>query len=162
MHDVEQGLPGRERASSGSRRHFLFSWKVLLPIAAIVSAVVFWPLRSSIPEPPAVLTYTELVRAIDVGRVASMDIEPGYGVRGRWKTTTAKSSADFVVLYSAPDPSPLLLRAEARGVTVSFRPVGSSQAYRGWISGRTRAPTSTRRSTSSTTAPASTPSRSTC
>ncbi len=135
MHDVEQGLPGRNRASSGSRRHILLSWKVLLPIAAIIAAVVFWPLRSSIPAPPAELTYTQLIRALEAGRVGSMDIEPGYGVRGRWQTTTAKTSADFVVLYTAADPAPLLVRAEQHGVTVSFRPVGASEAYRGWISG---------------------------
>ena len=134
MHDVEQGLPGRDRASSGSRRHIHLSLKILFPILAIVAAIYFWPLRSTIPAPPAQLTYTELVRSIDAGRVASMDIEPGYGVRGRWKTSV-QAGADFIVLYTAADPAPLLTRAEQRGVTVSFRKVGASEAYRGWISG---------------------------
>ena len=115
MHDVEQGLPGRERASSGSRRHIYLSLKFLLPVLAIVGAVYFWQLRSPIPTPPAVLTYTQLIRAIDAGRVASMDIEPGYGVRGRWHTSSTQAAADFVVLYTAADPAPLLLRAEQKG-----------------------------------------------
>ena len=106
MHDVEQGLPGRDRASSGSRRYIHLSLKILFPILAIVAAIYFWPLRSTIPAPPAQLTYTELVRSIDAGRVASMDIEPGYGVRGRWKTSV-QSGADFIVLYTAADPAPL-------------------------------------------------------
>ncbi|HEX6066774.1 MAG TPA: hypothetical protein VFZ04_21210, partial [Longimicrobiales bacterium] len=132
MHDVEQGLPERERASTGSRR-FILSWKILLPIATILLILAFWPLRSTLPAPAAELSYTELVRAIDAGRVASMSIEPGYGVRGRW-TTSAADAVDFIVLYTAADPAPLLQRAERRGVTVSFRRVGASDAYRAWIS----------------------------
>jgi cell division protease FtsH len=132
MHDVEQGLPERQQASGGSRR-FIFSWKILLPIAAILSVLAFWPLRSTMPAPAAELTYTELVRAIEAGRVGSMSIEPGYGVRGRW-TTSATDATDFIVLYTAADPAPLLQRAEQRGVTVSFRRVGASDAYRAWIS----------------------------
>ena len=132
MHDVEQGLPDRQRASGGSRR-FIFSWKILLPIAAILATLTFWPLRATNRAPTAELTYTELVRAIDAGRVGSMDIEPGYGVRGRWNTSAA-DAIDFVVLYTAADPAPLLQRAERRGVSVAFRRVGASAAYRAWIS----------------------------
>ena len=132
MHDVERGLPERERASTGSRR-FIFSWKILLPVATILLILAFWPMRSTLPAPAAELSYTELVRAIEAGRVASMSIEPGYGVRGRW-TTSAADAVDFIVLYTAADPGPLLQRAERRGVTVSFRRVGASDAYRAWIS----------------------------
>ena len=132
MHDVEQGLPERDRATGGSRR-FIFSWKILLPAATILLILAFWPLRSTLPTPAAELTYTELVRAIDAGRVGSMSIEPGYGVRGRWNTSAA-DAVDFIVLYTASDPGLLLQRAERRGVTVSFRRVGASDAYRNWIS----------------------------
>ena len=136
MHDVEQGLPRRFRASGGSRRPILrsvFTWKVLLPIAAAALIITLMPFGMSTRTPVAELTYTQLIRAIDAGRVATIDIEPGYGVRGRWKTST-HAVTDFTVLYTAADPSPVLQHAEAAGVAVSFRPVGASEAYRSWIS----------------------------
>jgi cell division protease FtsH len=133
MHDVEQGLPNRMRESGGSRRPIFLSWKFLLPIAAITLIVTLLPMALATRTPVAELTYTQLLRAIDAGRVASMDIEPGYGVRGRWQTST-RTATDFTVLYTAADPAPLLQRAERAGVTVSFRRVGSSEAYRNWIS----------------------------
>src|SRR5687768_16806717 len=133
MHDDEQGLPRRFRASGGSRRHIFLTWKVLLPIALMLAIVALLPLTKSMKTPVAELTYTQLIRSIDAGRVSSIDIEPGYGVRGRWKTSTRKA-ADFVVLYTAADPAPVLLKAERAGVSVSFRPVGASEAYRSWIS----------------------------
>ncbi len=133
MHDVEQGLPNRVRESGGSRRPIFLNWKFLLPIAAIIAVATLLPMALATRAPLAELTYTQLIRAIDAGRVASMDIEPGYGVRGRWKTS-ARTVADFTVLYTAADPAPLLQRAERAGVTVSFRRVGSSEAYRNWIS----------------------------
>ena len=133
MHDDEQGLPRRFRASGGSRRHIFLTWKVLLPIALMLAIVALLPLTKSMKTPVAELSYTQLIRSIDAGRVSSIDIEPGYGVRGRWRTSTS-TAADFVVLYTAADPAPVLLKAERAGVTVSFRPVGASEAYRSWIS----------------------------
>ena len=133
MHDVEQGLPRRFRASGGSRRPIFLTWKVLLPTALVLAAIALLPLRTAVNTPIAELTYTQLIRSIDAGRVSSIDIEPGYGVRGRWKTS-ARATADFVVLYTAADPAPVLAHAERAGVIVSFRPVGSSEAYRSWIS----------------------------
>ncbi|HET9441113.1 MAG TPA: AAA family ATPase [Longimicrobiales bacterium] len=132
MHDVEQGLP-RRLASGGSRRPILLSWKVLLPIGVLLLAFALVPFGTKLRSPVAELTYTELVRAIDAGRVASINIEPGYGVRGRWRTSM-HSNADFEVLYTVGDPAPLLQHAERAGVSVAFRRVGSSEAYRGWIS----------------------------
>ncbi|MGQ0814085.1 MAG: ATP-dependent metallopeptidase FtsH/Yme1/Tma family protein [Gemmatimonadota bacterium] len=132
MHDVEQGLPRRIRAAGGGRRYILLSWKFLLPVAALLLAVAVLPLRAPLSAPPATLTYTQLTRTVDAGRVASIDIEPGYGVRGQWKSG-ARTSADFVVLYTATDISPLLTRAEKVGTTVAFRRAGESARYENWI-----------------------------
>lgn len=133
MHDVEQGLPRRFRATGSSRRHILLNWKVLLPIAAILALFALVPLGATLRTPVASLTYTQLVRAVDAGRVATLDVEPGHGVRGRWKTST-HDAIDFTVLYTVADPAALVQRAERAGVVVSFRRVGASEAYRGWIS----------------------------
>src|SRR5438067_1682232 len=129
MHDVEQGLPRRIGDVGSSRRPILSTWKFLLPAAAIALAVFLLSGRHVTHTPPATLTYTQLVRAVDAGRVASMSIEPGYGVHGRWKTSTVRS-ADFVVLYTAADIQPLVVRAEHAGVTISFLRAGDSDAYK--------------------------------
>ncbi len=133
MPDDEQGLPRRLSASGGGQRHILLSWKVLLPIATILLAFALLPVSSRMRAPVAQLTYTQLVQALNSGRISNLDIEPGYGVRGRWKTSTHAGS-DFEVLYTVADPAPLLLHAERAGVVVSFRRVGSSEAYQTWIS----------------------------
>ena len=132
MHDVEQGLPRRFRGIGGSRRSILINWKIVIPAVVLIGTLAFMLSRTNTTAPIATLTYTQLTRALDAGRVATLDIEPGYGVRGRWKTG-ARTSTDFVVLYTVDDMSPLLTRAEKTGVTVAFRPKGESEAYKGWI-----------------------------
>jgi cell division protease FtsH len=132
MHDVEQGLPRRIRGIGGSRRSILLSWKFLVPAAVMATTLALMLFRTNSNIPVATLTYTQLTRALDAGRVASLDVEPGFGVRGRWKTG-AHTSSDFVVLYTVDDMSPLLTRAEKAGVTVAFRRKGESDAYKGWI-----------------------------
>ncbi|HEX6260543.1 MAG TPA: AAA family ATPase, partial [Woeseiaceae bacterium] len=133
MHDVEQGLPRRFRAPGSNRRSILLTWKILLPAALLLAALAVIPYGRTLHTPPATLSYTELVRSVAAGRVASMDIEPGYGVRGNWRTG-AETSPDFVVLYTANDVSPLLAHAERAGVTVTFARVGASEAYKTWLS----------------------------
>ena len=93
MHDVEQGLPRRLPASGSSRRPILFSWKFLLPMAVLLAAIALIPLGAHIRPPVAQLTYTELVRSLDSGRVSAITIEPGYGVRGRWRSSTPMRTA---------------------------------------------------------------------
>jgi cell division protease FtsH len=133
MHEVEPGLPRRVRAVGGGRRSILLSWKFLLPLASVAVAVVVLLIqRSAAHDAAATLTYTQLTQAIDAGRVADIDIEPGYGVRGRWKTGPM-TAVDFVVLYTVDDMSALLARAERAGVTVAFRRAGESYGYRAWI-----------------------------
>ena len=133
MHDVEHGLPRRLDDVGNSRRHILFSWKFLLPVAVVLLAIALLPLRHAPRVQVASLSYTQLVRSMDAGRVAAIQIEPGYGVHGMWKTG-AQTAPDFLVLYTAREVSPLLARAERSGVSVSFVRVGESDAYKSWIS----------------------------
>ncbi|MGQ0561407.1 MAG: hypothetical protein ACT443_05980, partial [Gemmatimonadota bacterium] len=132
MHDVGQGLPRRIRAAGSGRRYMLLNWKFLVPVAALLLAVAILPFSAPLEVPPATLTYTQLTRALDAGRVAALDIEPGFGVRGRWKSG-AQTGDDFVVLYTATDISPLLARAEQAGATVAFRRAGETESYQEWI-----------------------------
>jgi cell division protease FtsH len=132
MHDVEQGLPRRIRAAGSSRRYILLSWKVLLPIVALIAAVAILPFNTTLSAPPATLTYTQMMSALDAGRVAAVDIEPGFGARGQWKSG-ARTGDDFVVMYTATDVSPLLARAEKAGSVVRFRRAGEVQTYKDWL-----------------------------
>jgi cell division protease FtsH len=134
MHDVEQGLPRRIGDVGSSRRYILLTWKVLIPAIALVLAVALFPMRPPARVPTATLTYTQLARALDADRVASIDVEPGYGVLGRWKLG-AHRGVDFIVLYTAADVTPLLTRAERAGTTVAFRRAGESDAVKKWIIG---------------------------
>lgn len=132
MHDVEQGLPRRFRSAGAGRRHLLLSWKFLVPAIALILAVAVLPLRTPLEAPAGTLTYTQLASVVDAGRVSAIDIEPGYGVRGRWKSA-ARTGYDFVVLYTATDVTPLLTRAEKTGTVVSFRRAGDTDTYQEWV-----------------------------
>jgi cell division protease FtsH len=132
MHDVEQGLPRRIRASGSDRRYFLLSWKFLLPVAALMLAVILLPLRAPLTAPPATLTYSQFTSALDAGRVASVDIEPTVGVRGLWKSG-ARMGHDFVVVYPATDIAPLLSRAEKARIAVTFSRAGEAASYTKWL-----------------------------
>jgi cell division protease FtsH len=130
--DVEQGLPRRIRASGSDRRYFLLSWKFLLPVAALILAALLLPLRAPLTAPPATLTYSQFTRALDAGRVASIDIEPTVGVRGLWKSG-AGVGHDFVVVYPATDIAPLLTRAENARIAVTFSRAGEAASYTKWL-----------------------------
>jgi hypothetical protein len=132
MHDVEQGLPRRIRASGSGRRYILLSWKFLVPVAALLLAVAILPLDAPLSAPPATLTYSQLTRAMDGGRVASVDIEPTVGLRGLWKSG-ARIDHDFMVVYPASDIAPLLTRAEKAQVAVTFRRAGEATSYTKWL-----------------------------
>ena len=133
MREVEPGLPRRVRAVAGGRRSRLLNWKFLVPLASVAVAIVLLLVDRPVAHgTAATLTYTQLTQAIDAGRVAAIDIEPGYGVRGSWKTVPV-TGTDFVVLYTVADMSLLLARAEQAGVTVTFRRAGDSDAYKKWI-----------------------------
>ena len=132
MHDVEQGLPRRLRTSGSDRRYFLLSWKFLLPVAALILAVILLPLRAPLTAPPATLTYSQFTSALDAGRVASVDIEPTFGVRGLWKSG-ARVGHDFVVVYPAADIGPLLTRAEKARIAVTFSRAGEAASYTKWL-----------------------------
>src|SRR5687768_2026267 len=132
MHDVEQGLPRRFRASGSGRRYVLLSWKFLVPVAALALAVALFPFNKTTSAPPATITYSQLTSAMDAGRVASVEIEPTVGLRGLWKSG-AMDGHDFVVTYPASDIAPLLGRAEKARIAVTFKRAGEGTSYTKWL-----------------------------
>lgn len=96
-------------------------WKYIIPIVAVV-AVGFGASRiwGRMHEPQSV-AYTQFVRALDGGRVASLSIEPGERITGRWRGLRAGSDGgDFQVVYPQLDASAMLARAEKVSVPVTF------------------------------------------
>jgi len=86
-------------------------------IAAVTLASATALLLKKDRPAPERIGYTELVTAIDQGRVASITIEPGKQVRGRWADT---DSSGFVTVFPMVEAGPLAERAAAAGVAVEF------------------------------------------
>jgi cell division protease FtsH len=131
MNDVDQRLPRRVAPAAGPRR-IITRWKVIVPALVILAAAVAVPLLLTRGAEPQNLTYTELVSAIDAGRVATLEIAPGDVVRGRLIGTPAAAEPDFVTVYPAGLAEPLMQRAEQHGVAVTFQRARNVEVYRNW------------------------------
>jgi cell division protease FtsH len=64
------------------------------------------------------IAYTDLLAALDEGRVTSMVIRPGHWVRGEF--TQPDGSLPFEAVYPVADPGTLADRAAATGAIVTF------------------------------------------
>ncbi|HSJ15608.1 MAG TPA: AAA family ATPase [Longimicrobiales bacterium] len=131
MQDVAQKLPRRVSAT-GSRR-LVGTWKYIIPVivllgAALVALPVLLPGRAE----PRTLGYSELLQAIESGRVGTLEIVKGDVVEGRWAGASAATGApaDFVSVYPLESADLLIERAHAAGVEVSFRRARNPDVYR--------------------------------
>src|SRR5688572_15023760 len=132
MHEAEQGLPRRSLAWGSGRRSFLTSWKVLTPTVVLLAAALVFPLPQSARPQAATLGYSDLLRVLSAGHVASVTIEPGVGVTGRWKTSAA-AGAHFTTSYPIVEIESLVNRAERGGVTVELHDPNAVSALARWI-----------------------------
>ena len=130
MQDVVQKLP---RRVSPSGRRLLLRWRLVLPVVALLGgAAAAAPfLLPPQPDPPTI-PYTELLTAVDAGRIGALEIVRGDVVRGHWAGSPAASAGepDFVTVYPLESADVLVARAQAAGVEVSFAPAGRPGAYR--------------------------------
>jgi len=131
MHDAEQGLSRRVEARSSNRRPVLSTWKIWLPATALIAIALLLPFPDNSSVEPATLTWTELTRVIDGGRVSSLSIETGEAIFGNWKTS-ASEQPDFVTVYPLEQIESLLERASAAGIEISFADPSTSGGYRFW------------------------------
>jgi len=123
MRDVVQRLARRDFAGAG--RRLVTTRSALLPVlVGITAAVVAIGLFASRAAGPDTLNYTELLAAIDAGRISSLTIESGHQVRGTW---TGAAGTGFVTAFTQTDASSLIARAEAANIDVSFAARGTSQ-----------------------------------
>jgi cell division protease FtsH len=73
------------------------------------------------PDLP-VVAYSELLSAIDAGRVQSITVRPGEDVRGVWATADARAGREFTVAYPVETVDGLTQRAQAHGVAITLAP----------------------------------------
>jgi len=123
MRDVVQRLARRDFSGAG-RRLVTTRSALLLGLVGIIVAAVAVGLFASRAARPESLNYTELLAAIDAGRISSLTIESGHQVRGTW---TGAASTGFVTAFTQTDASTLIARAEAADIDVSFAARGTSQ-----------------------------------
>lgn len=91
----------------------------IVACAAALSAAVAIPLARRGASEHETITYTELLRALDAGRVAELTIRPGESIRGRWAPLPGRADAGPTGNGSTPAgdashealPAPLTLRA---------------------------------------------------
>ena len=76
-----------------------------------------------------VIAYSELLSAIDGGRVRSITVRPGEDVRGRWATPTP-AGPEFTVAYPVETVDGLTQRAQAAGVAITLAPPPSHTGVR--------------------------------
>jgi cell division protease FtsH len=103
------------------------SWFIAVIIAALIGLAAWatWlPGQTSARE----IGYTQLIEAIEEDRVASLAIEPGASVRGRFAEDAG--GGEFRVNYPVPDAGPLAERAAGAGIAVEFTGPGAETQRR--------------------------------
>jgi cell division protease FtsH len=117
-------LRGRSVMQHGART------ALLVAAALCLAAIGAYRLTHPAPPPREQLTYTDLIAAIDGGRVSHIVIRPGQWVRGKY--AEAPDSAGFESVYPMTDANGLAERAAAAGATVTFEadhPAGAPAGY---------------------------------
>jgi cell division protease FtsH len=80
------------------------------------------------------LALTELLTAMDAGRVEALTVRPGLDIRGTWSGAAEDAEAQFAVTYTQSTVDALVERAEAAGVAVTLAPVPERRSLEGLFS----------------------------
>ncbi len=91
---------------------------LLAAAVALVLAAGFAVHRSRQQPDPRLVSYSTLLTDLGERQVASLQIDPGREIRGRWRSPRQDSL--FRVVYTSAGFDEVLRRAEAVGVTVEF------------------------------------------
>jgi len=127
MNDVDQRLPRRVNAH-GTRR-LVTSWKFIVPVVTglLIATAVVVPLAIPNRPEPQTLSWTQMLNAIDGGRITSLEIA---SERGTVRGAVAGSSAGFVTNFPAGLEAQIAARAEAHDVPVSVVAKPNIELYR--------------------------------
>jgi cell division protease FtsH len=84
---------------------------------------------------PEQITYSELLQAMDAGRVASITVRPGHDVIGSWAgTAQGQESIDFIANFPVWTVDGVIERAEAAGVPTRLEAAPGRQTFRDMMS----------------------------
>src|SRR5690606_25945795 len=117
MRQAVRRLTERPGAPGARRRGRVTATLVLTMVLGVAGLVLALRLRE--PAPPTV-SYTELVRGIDDGRVAALEVVPGVGAEGRWAAPAGGAGQRFRVTFPPETSEGLIERATDAGVEVTF------------------------------------------
>ncbi len=90
---------------------------LLLTVLLATLAFSLWTVAFPAPQLRH-LSYTEVLGAVDAGRVESLVVRPGTDVRGEWRADAASDPPGFTAAYPLDDIDVIVARAEAAGVDV--------------------------------------------
>jgi len=102
--------------------------RLILGVSVLVALILSgWKAYQSFRAPDLpVVAYSELLAAIDQGRVQAVTVRPGEDIRGTWRGTRAKDGAfDFAVAYPVATVDALAQHAQTRGVALTLAPAPS-------------------------------------
>ena len=104
-----------------TRAAWVWPLAVALTAAGGVLGFRWW---RSLPPPAPVVGYSEFLRRLDAGGVASLTVVPGSELRGTWSRGVEGTSAGapFRVVYPTEEVTPVLQRAERAATPVTLAP----------------------------------------
>jgi cell division protease FtsH len=119
------------RTLRGSRR--VRDW-VIFAVLLAVAATALLAFTVAERHQPQEISYTEMLRAVENGQVASLTVRPGQDVRGAWRAGSAPAAADvdrgFVASYPLQSVDEITTRAQGAGVEVVLQSPRSGTFYR--------------------------------
>ncbi|MFO7259576.1 MAG: AAA family ATPase [bacterium] len=127
MRQAVRRLTERPGAPGARRRGRVTATLVLTMVLGVAGLVLALRLRE--PAPPTV-SYTELVRGIDDGRVAALEVVPGVGAEGRWAAPAGGAGQRFRVTFPPETSEGLIERATDAGVEVTFAAPPDRERFR--------------------------------
>jgi len=135
QHDAPKALPARPDPATSTGDHPRRRLELnVSPLAARISAAVLvllvlamggWRLYQHFRAPVLPLVgYSQLLAAIDRGRVEAITVRPGADVRGTWRHAggVKASAPEFTVEYPVQTVDALAQRAQAHGVSITLAP----------------------------------------
>jgi cell division protease FtsH len=109
------------------------AWIAAALAALILAAYGAWTVLATSEPELREIAYTELLTAIDAGKVHSLVVRPGEEIRGAWAGAAGAANgaaADFAVSYPVREVDALADRAHARGVALTLEPLPGTSPVR--------------------------------
>jgi cell division protease FtsH len=105
-----------------SFRHRLWILSIALGTVLVAVSVAYSTFSTPRLNPPRTVAYSELVGAMQAGKVDSVRIRPAQEILGWLKGSPGEAAGEIRVIYSSREVSAFLAAAQASSVALSFEP----------------------------------------